>query len=718
MCCLNLNIKYPKILFALLVPIPVLAASAPSGLICELLQHPEKTVITASAPKFGWIYNPSFPNDSQSGYRIIVSSNLMMSEKGVGDTWDSGWLDSSNSINVPYRGPDLQADTDYFWCVATRDSHGQSSPFSTAQRFVRTAAEGLESAGLIYNSSTNIWANRYPLHYEAVAPVFITNTTPGRWFVDFGRDAFGYANIHLYGASGGTNVEVRFGEMADGLSVNIHPQGLVRYGTNVFTLQDGDAFYSIHPPRHRGQTISPPSQYGVVMPFRYLELLNVPAGATLVAASQERLQSEFDDDAATFDSSSPALNQIWNLCKYSIKTLTFDGVYVDGDRERKPYEADAYINQLSHYGVDREFAMPRYTFEYLAQRPTWPTEWSFHMVFIAWADYLQTGNADLLNKYYDLLKQKCLMDLARPDGLIQGKEPIIDWPAGERDGYVVTTNCTVVLNAFYYRCMRIMSQVALVTGHNADAADFERRANQVYASFNQVFWNPAALCYIDTEGTTHSSAHANFFPLAFGLVPSTNQTAVIGFLHTKGMAPSVYGAQYLLEGLYEAGDADSAFELMTSNGPRGWLNMLKVGSTLTTEAWSFDAKPNEDWNHAWGSAPGNIIPRYVLGLRPLEPGFGRVLIQPQLGRSLSFVRGTIPTIRGTVSILATNAPGEFQLSVTIPGNVIATVMLPLSAMTNPVVMVDGKVTSGMTSNNWLTLTDIGAGHHEVSLRSK
>jgi alpha-L-rhamnosidase len=681
-----------------------------------LLQHPEKTVITTSTPKFGWVYNPTFPNDSQTGFRIIVSSNLMMLENGVGDIWDSGWLQSSNSINVPYRGSDLHADTDYFWRVATRDSRRQSSPFSTVQRFRRVAA-GLEPDGLIFDSSTNIWANRYPLHYETVAPVFITNTAPGRWFIDFGRDAFGYVVIHLNGGSDGTNVEVRFGEMADGSSVNTHPKGLVRYGTNVFTLQNGDAIYSIHPPHHRGQTISPPSEYGVVMPFRYLELLNVPSNITPADVSQERLHSVFDDDAATFDSSSPALNQVWNLCKYSIKALTFDGVYVDGDRERKPYEADAYINQLSHYGVDREFTLPRYTFEYLAQHPTWPTEWSFHMVFIAWADYLQTGNADLLNKYYDLLKQKCLMDFARPDGLIQGKEPIIDWPAAERDGYVVSTNCTVVLNAFYYRCMRIMSQVALVTGHIADAADFERRANEVYASFNRVFWNPATHCYVDTEGNPHSSAHANFFPLAFGLVPSTNQTAVIDFLHAKGMAPSVYGAQYLLEGLYQASDADFALNLMTNDSPRSWPNMLKEGSTITTEAWNFNAKPNEDWNHAWGSAPGNIIPRYVLGLRPLEPGFGRILIQPQLGRSLSYVRGTIPTIRGAVSISATNVPGEFHLTVIIPGNVIATVMLPLSTTTNPVALVDGKVISGVTSNNWVTLTGIGAGRHDIVVRS-
>ena len=55
-------------------------------------------------------------------------------------------------------------------------------------------------------------------------------------------------------------------------------------------------------------------------------------------------------------------------------------------------------------------------------------------------------------------------------------------------------------------------------------------------------------------------------------------------LANHGMPPSVYGAQFFLEGLFKAGDADTALELITTNGPRSWHNMIVSGSTLTTEA--------------------------------------------------------------------------------------------------------------------------------------
>ena len=127
------------------------------------------------------------------------------------------------------------------------------------------------------------------------------------------------------------------------------------------------------------------------------------------------------------------LDDIWALCKYSMKATSFCGVYVDGDRERIPYEADAYINQLSHYAVDREYTLARYSHEYLLEKPTWPTEWKQHSVLMAWADFMYTGNTRSLAQHYEILKsEKTLESHARADGLLntKGMRDIVDWPNG------------------------------------------------------------------------------------------------------------------------------------------------------------------------------------------------------------------------------------------------------------------------------------------------
>lgn len=712
-------------MLSLILPMALHAAIAPSGLLCDLLEHPEETVITNTSPQLGWIYNPSFPNDSQSSYHIVVASNQKLADAAKGDVWDSGWVSNSISINVPYNGAPLILGKNYFWRVQIADSKGHVSPFSLAQHFT-------------IGSATNAFANRYPLNFVAAAPVLLTNTAPGRWFIDFGQDAFGYAQVRAKGAFKPKTVQVRFGEMANGFTVNTEPPSgsTVRYANTTFNLAGGNVTYSIRPPDYsRPPRAIDPADCGVVMPFRYLELVDLPGTLTTSDVVQMRLLSSFNTNAASFSSSSTALNDIWKLCRDSMQMFTFDGIYVDGDRERTPYEADAYIHQMSSYAVDREFTLPRHTIEYLLEHPTWPTEWKFHSIFMAWADYLHTGNTNLLNSFYTTLQADSFTWAATSCGLMKGfpnfpqttNSDVVDWPSSDRDGFVIKegsyrNSTNSVNNAFYYRSLRLMANIATVLGHTNDAATYTDCAERVYAAYNATFWNRASQCYVDGVGTDHASAHANFFPLAFGLVPAERQTAVVHFLHSRiaandGMPCSVYGAQYLLSALFEAGDSDTALGLMMTNGPRGWLNMIHLGSTLTTEAWNFDDKPNMDWNHAWGAAPGNLISRFVLGLRPLTAGFGQIVIQPQLGGTLTYAQGVVPTIRGPVGISASNARGSFNLLLNVPGNVTATVMLPAAGSTNPVASVDGDISFGTLSNNWLVLTNIGAGEHAISLNT-
>ena len=105
--------------------------------------------------------------------------------------------------------------------------------------------------------------------------------------------------------------------------------------------------------------------------------------------------------------------------------------------------------------------------------------------------------------------------------------------------------------------------------------------------------------------------------------------------------------------------------------------MIRSGSTITTEAWDDRYKTNQDWNHAWGAVPANIIPRRLLGVTPAEPGFKVADIRPQTG-SLEWVRGKVPTIRGAISMDVRNADGCYRLTVDIPSGMDADVSLPIA----------------------------------------
>ena len=142
------------------------------------------------------------------------------------------------------------------------------------------------------------------------------------------------------------------------------------------------------------------------------------------------------------------------------------------------------------------------------------------------------------------------------------------------------------------------------------------------------------------------------------------------------MACSVYGAQYLLEGLFKAGAANYALDLMTATeGDRNWWNMLRSGSTMTLEAWDMRYKPNLDWNHAWGTAPLNIIPRYLWGITPASPGFEQVRIQPQMG-DLNSSAIKVPTIKGPIEAKFEKLEKTARFTITLPTDVSGNFIVP------------------------------------------
>ena len=241
-----------------------------------------------------------------------------------------------------------------------------------------------------------------------------------------------------------------------------------------------------------------------------------------------------------------------------------------------------------------------------------------------------------------------------------GLADIVDWPVHERDGFVFR-DVNAVVNAFYYRNLLEMADIAHALGKKSDSDMFGAKAKQVYASYQKVFFDPARGVYRDGEGTDHAAQHPNIVALAFGLVPQQHRQKVADYCLSRGMACSVGFAQYLLEGLFDVGRPDDALALITSTGDRSWLGMLDFGATVTMEAWAVKYKPNLDLNHAWGTPPLNVISRYVLGVTPLEPGFEKIRVRPQVG-SLKYVSGTVPTAKGPVQVEVK----DHILTVTVP----------------------------------------------------
>lgn len=561
-------------------------------------------------------------------------------------------------------------------------------------------------------------ASAAPVHLVDEAPVSIRRINEMVVLVDFGKVSFG--NIHLIPpAKTGHEVTVHFGEDLKEGRVNRKPPGTVRHAVGHAELK-GDAPVRVAPPpdarnTSKGNATTPPAvptppEWGVVLPFRWVEIEGWPGELSPHSiVRKSAFAATWNDDAAAFECSDETLNRIWELCRYSIKATTFAGIYVDGDRERIPYEADAYLNQLSHYYTDKDIRMARDTFDWLMKHPTWPTEWAFHMIFMAHADYMHTGDTAWLSKRYQSLKPKLLLERAREDGLLVSNEKqvkrddIVDWPKAERDGFVFKPVNTVV-NAFHIRSLQMMAEMAGTLGRNNEAAEYEAMASKAKVSFQNILFDLEKGAYRDGEDSDHMSQHASLFPLAFGLVPDEHRAAVVDYAGKRGMACSVYAAQYLMEGLFANGAATRALELISAPTDRSWRHMVESGATITWEAWDMKYKPNQDWNHAWGAAPANLLPRFVLGAEALAPGWRQARIRPNTG-TLARAKGKIPTPRGPI-ILGWENRNSFQMNLKLPDGVSAKLELPASPSSTGVFINGLSVPAKRVGSRWLVNDDV------------
>lgn len=675
------------------------ASNLPVWQLEEAIEPLQYAAIRSSHPAFSWIVPGETGGTRQTAYRVIVADNREDAASGRGNLWDSGVVGSDRSVAVRYAGEALKPGKSYFWRVKTVTNTEGESEWSEVKAF-RTA-DRLSEYETAY----------YPQVKTMEFPVGITEIRPGTRLVDFGKDAFGQLVLTL--ASDGTrdSVVVHLGECLEGGRILRDPgKSTIRYHRYPLALLKGTNTYRIKIKKDKRNTGSAavliPEYVGEVVPFRYCEIEGYEAPLSPASVVRETVHYPFDETASSFRCSNDTLNQIWELCKYSVRATSFSGIYVDGDRERIPYEADALINQLCHYGVDREYAIARRSHEYLLQHPTWPTEWILQALSIAWYDYLYTGDSRSLESSYELLKPRILMALREKNGLIstttglqtddflrsirfKGQiRDIVDWPhtgilglgkkqGGEDDGFAFT-DYNVVTNAWHYAALKQMEGIAGALGKQDDVAFYASESDAFKKRFIRSFFDVRKGYFTDglAADTDHASLHGNMFPLAFDLVPAGKKQNVVDFIQTRGMACSVYGSQFLMDALYEANDAEYALHMLTKTDDRSWYNMIRVGSTISLEAWDNKYKPNQDWNHAWGAAPANIIPRRLMGVEPLTPGFGTARIKPQLA-SLEWAEATIPTIRGAIRMEVENKADAYILKVTIPANMDAEVYLPL-----------------------------------------
>ncbi len=100
---------------------------------CEHLENPMG--IGTTSPRLSWILSSDIPDQTQTAYQVLVASSPSLLKEKKADFWNSGKIESGQSVLVEYAGEELKSRDKCWWKVRVWDKNGKASDWSEAAYF-------------------------------------------------------------------------------------------------------------------------------------------------------------------------------------------------------------------------------------------------------------------------------------------------------------------------------------------------------------------------------------------------------------------------------------------------------------------------------------------------------------------------------------------------------------------------------------------------------
>ena len=520
--------------------------------------------------------------------------------------------------------------------------------------------------------------------HEARRPERIWTSPSGATLLDFGQNLVGWLRCTVTGPTG-TEITLRHAEVLEHEELGTRPLRSAQ-ATDRLVLAGDSA----------GETFEPTFTFHG---FRYAEVTGWPGELTAEGIEAVVVHSEIRR-TGWFESSHPGVNQLVSNSVWSQRG-NFLAVPTDCPQrdERLGWTGDiaAYaataafqfdVSDFLHnwlLDVHAEASLPPLSFvpfvvpdilklrkngddpfaEESAEVPT--AIWGDAAVWVAEALWTAYGDLERLREHYPamVLHLESVERALSPSGLWDTGFQFADWldpDASPHDPADAKADKGVVATACLIRSARFTAETARLIGAEDDARRWQDLADRTLAAFTEA--------YVHADGRIVSDC-ATVYALAitFDLLDDATRpksaerlaevVAEAGYRVSTGFA----GTPFVTWALSETGHVEDAYRLLLEEGNPSWLYPVSMGATTIWERWDSmlpdgSINPGEmtSFNHYALGAVADWIYQVVLGIRPAEPGYRRVRIQPTPGPGIDWARGAYDSAVGRFEVSWEQAP--------------------------------------------------------------
>ena len=186
------------------------------------------------------------------------------------------------------------------------------------------------------------------------------------------------------------------------------------------------------------------------------------------------------------------------------------------------------------------------------------------------------------------------------------------------------------------------------------------------------FWDDADGYFREALETPSFSFEANALALSMGLLSRSQALRVAPLLRKVGHGKFQSLAS---RGKFEYGFGQSGLQAIFDHN---WLKLLAPGwkgVATTTECMGMITRGWGDESHP-DTAIADHFSAYILGVRPLSPGFARFVVRPLPVQEVTWARGSVPTPHGAIEAGWKLDGTALRVSLTVPRGTRADVALP------------------------------------------
>jgi hypothetical protein len=300
-----------------------------------------------------------------------------------------------------------------------------------------------------------------------------------------------------------------------------------------------------------------------------------------------------------------------------------------------------------------------------------------------WSHYLYTGDLEALREPYPRLVRfaQYLQGLVRPDGLLPVEDIGIPSVWIDHVAYRRQRHKQCAFNLYAAAAMEhALAPLCRAFGHVSQAEAVEQFGRELTAATVSRFWSTEQGLFVNNlpwlaeEKTSRTCDRSLATAILFDQCPGNQTTAALRSL--VGCPPEMgfsypANAGWRLWALAKEGRAD----VIVADLRRRWATMASVKENNTLqEDWEARPDSGQQWSHC------AVVPLYIayhglLGLKPLEPGFKRFELRPQLG-DLEDLDLTAFTVQGPVRLRSRGKPGERELVLQLPPDGQGELILP------------------------------------------